>query len=553
MMHEILEFLNRRVGGRLAQRSLYVYIGLAILCSAFAFVDTQYTGLVNVTETKIYDLLIRSRVFTKKPDPAIVIIDIDEGSLQEMAKQAGRWPWPNHIFADLLNKIEQQAPTAVVFDILFSDADKNHPDSDAALNAAVAQSRTAFFPMVRLAPENDAKSRIKTAWLPGAERLPAVATADTTIAVILPQIPAALDSARMGFLNVTPDKDGVLRRYPTYLDHDGWRFDSYGARVARQTGSAPPSTPQFLLNWHGGAFSYTYLSFKDVYATLGAQGANVIPSFKDKIVIIGSTAPALFDIKATPVATMYPGVEILATAIDNLKQKNPIRILPNFVPPLIGILFIWLVTYGFFRNIPADKINLLFSASQFGFIATSYIVLSLFDFYIDLSAAITYGLIYFTVAKLYSGWHRRHLASLDRLLNGPDACKFAHLTTIRLPAGDQQAADIAELCLLNWLETAPPNTRVYLPGEFASYSLDILIASQIVLIVFSATEADGEGGETVRKLQQLCQTVETQFQQAGLPLPYFAARKLQLPEVENALEYLRSEIQSCQMPLKEPT
>ncbi|MCS6765229.1 MAG: CHASE2 domain-containing protein [Candidatus Protistobacter heckmanni] len=338
MIHRVLEWINARLEGKLARRGIYVYVVLAILCSAFALVDLKYTGIISLTETKIFDLLVKARLFVKKPSPDVVIVDIDEGSLQDMAKQYGRWPWPNQIFADLLTGLDRQNPKAVVFDILFSDRDTLRPESDAAFNAAVAKSSTAFFPMVRLSAENDAKSRIKTAWLPGARRLEDQPTADSGIALILPQVPAALESGRMGFLNVYPDKDGILRRYPLRLDNDGWRFDSYALKVARTAGAKPrEDAADFLINWRGGPFTYRFLSFKDLYHGLrGDPGAKPPPELKDKIVIVGSTAPALFDIKATPVARLHPGVEILATAIDNLAAGDAIRTLPNIVPPLLG-------------------------------------------------------------------------------------------------------------------------------------------------------------------------------------------------------------------------
>ena len=65
--------------------------------------------------------------------------------------------------------------------------------------------------------------------------------------------------------------------------------------------------------------------------------------FTGKIVIIGSTAPSLFDIKATPMNRMHPGVEILATAIDNFKHGDALRYPEGRVwYLLITLAIVWL-------------------------------------------------------------------------------------------------------------------------------------------------------------------------------------------------------------------
>ena len=66
---------------------------------------------------------------------------IDEASLARMGKEFGRWPWPRDTLASVLTHIERQQPAAIVWDIVFSDADRLSPGGDAAFNAAAARSR----------------------------------------------------------------------------------------------------------------------------------------------------------------------------------------------------------------------------------------------------------------------------------------------------------------------------------------------------------------------------------------------------------------------------
>jgi hypothetical protein len=82
-----------------------------------------------------------------------------------------------------------------------------------------------------------------------------------------------------------------------------------------------------LLNWRGAPFTYRYVSFSDIYNDFQSKTRQrPQDEFKGKVVLIGSTAPSLFDVKPTSMARQFPGVEILATAIDNLQHDDYIRV-----------------------------------------------------------------------------------------------------------------------------------------------------------------------------------------------------------------------------------
>jgi CHASE2 domain-containing sensor protein len=98
--------------------------------------------------------------------------------------------------------------------------------------------------------------------------------------------------------------------------------------------------------------------------------------FKDKIVIIGSTAPSLFDLKATAMAKAHPGVEILATAIDNVKHDDYLKVWRGKTPYIfMSLSLIWLTALAFFRNVDRDKVTTIFSSSQIILITLSYLAI----------------------------------------------------------------------------------------------------------------------------------------------------------------------------------
>jgi hypothetical protein len=159
-----------------------------------------------------------------------------------------------------------------------------------------------------------------------------------------------------------------------------------------------------LLNWRGKPFTYRYVSFSDVYADMGNKDKKrPQDEFKNKIVIIGSTAPSLFDIKATPLDKMHPGVEILATAIDNFKHGDALRF-PEWRFPylLLTLTIVWLTAWSFYRNTGRDKIDRMFGLSQFVLIGISYASINLSTTYINLTGPVAVGLAFFTLARLYA-------------------------------------------------------------------------------------------------------------------------------------------------------
>lgn len=384
------------------KNSFYLY--LAALFTLFAVLDSAVLHVTANMRQAAFDTMVRYRIVAPKPDKDIVIVDINEASLAAMAKDYGRWPWPRQVLGEFIEQIDKQQPRAVVFDILFSDADVYNPDSDAYFDAAIAATNNTFFPMLRLDPASDALSEVKPAMIPGVEPLSRDAQPDATVAVVLPHFPAALESGRIGLHNIYPDADGVARQYLVYRNDYGWKLPSLPARLAQELGWPEPAAQNVLLNWRGKPFSYHYVSFGDVFTDMGSkEKKRPQDEFKNKIVVIGSTAPSLFDIKPTPMSQMHPGVEILATAIDNLKHGDYLRFPEARVPYLLLTLcIIWATAWGFYRNTGRGRIDRLFGASQFILVGISYASINFSDTYINLTGPVTVGMAYFTIARIYA-------------------------------------------------------------------------------------------------------------------------------------------------------
>lgn len=453
-----IRFFFARFYTFLAERwktSFYFY--LAALFTVFTLADTVYLHLTAEMRQSAFDMMVKYRIFKPKPDPEIVIVDINEASLAAMAKDYGRWPWPRQVLGEFLEQIEKQQPKAVVFDILFSDADIYNPDSDIYFDSAIANTTNTFFPLLRLDPDSDSLSQVKPSMIPGVQALSKEAKQDATVAVVLPHFQSALKGGRIGLHNIYPDPDGVARQYLVYRDDYGWKLPSLPAQVSHTLGWEEPSVQRILLNWRGKPFSYRYVSFSDVFADFSnKKKKRPLDEFKNKIVIIGSTAPSLFDIKITPLSQMHPGVEILATAMDNIKHGDYLHYPEaRVLYMLLSLLMVWLTAWAFFRNSGRDKIDRMFGLSQFILVGISYTSINLSNTYINLTGPVMIGMAYFTIARIYASGTRIALErNMVRDSQERSGNLLAMLLLIRLDGTQNIMTDVVLERIRHGLETA---------------------------------------------------------------------------------------------------
>lgn len=400
-----------KVGRRLRQ-SFFLY--LAAVFTVIAVIDAGTINYFGGMRQSTFDTMLRLRVHVPKADPDIIIVDIDEKTLAAMASDYGRWPWPRQVLAEFLEKVETQKPKAVVFDVLFSDADIQNPDSDAYFNSVIAGSDNVFFPMLRLHADHDSLSALPAASVPGIKAT-ATAVANAKLAMIIPPFAAAQKAGRLGTHNVYPDSDGVLRSYPVRLAAQGWQIPSLPFAVAMAEGNGAAAPEALLLNWRGKPFTYHYVSFSDVYQDMLKENPlRPANEFTGKTIVIGSTAAGLLDVRGTPLDRSFPGVEILATAIDNLRHGDWLRAPEARLFYLgLSLLIIWGTAFAFWRSGASSKLDQLYGLSQFGLLGFSYATVNMGNVYINLTGPVFIGALYFSVARIYAFATER---ALDRSL-----------------------------------------------------------------------------------------------------------------------------------------
>ena len=348
---------------------------IAFAIALLAAAEFASLRLLLPLENRLSDQFIRLHAAQLKPDPDIVIVDIDDYSLAHMIDIAGSWPWPRSVHGELVAGIARQQPRAIVFDILFAEPDVYRPDSDAQFNDVVRRTANTYFPLVRRHPGGDAQG------IPLAEFGPllgitptATARHDARVALLLPQA-LARENWRSGSINFVEDGDGIGRRYDVAIPAHGWRIPSLPARVMGDLGYPLPPQERIVLGWRGTA--HARIAYADLYEDFSRKnpqrGADEL---RGKIVIVGATATGLHDIRATPMSSLTPAVEILATAFDNLKNGGQLQPAPAWTAPLLALLLLGTLLAAFLARRNTLLIGAVLLPVSALLLGTSYLALT---------------------------------------------------------------------------------------------------------------------------------------------------------------------------------
>jgi adenylate cyclase len=240
----------------------------------------------------------------------IVIVKIDGASFSDLNKQ---WPFPRATEARVLNRILAGHPAATAFDVVFSQPSSLGQNDDIALLTAVsnAPGRTVFS-----IQETDKSGNFEFLGSGDGRKL-------------LQEVGARPSST---FFAVDPG--GFYRRL-SYSINNLPTFPVVTAEVAthKHVSRAPFKGGSAWIDYVGPAGSFPSVSFSDVY--FGHVPASF---FKNKIVLIGATAPSLQDLHPTSTDAQMPGVEIQANAISTVLRGFPLSSAPGWVNILLVVL-----------------------------------------------------------------------------------------------------------------------------------------------------------------------------------------------------------------------
>lgn len=298
----------KRPAGTLKVAAIVAIATLAAGVALLAAVVPPFRAAVRATDTALYDAFYRQRPPQSRRDGPIVIIAVDQSSIDRMAAQENhyRWEWPREYWGAMLAYLERAGARAVAIDLLFEEPSRynNETDDDRTFAGQLDALTMPVVLAAQLAEPNGVDR-----FAPPVTRPPRLAAVDVI-------------------------DDSTVRRYRPFVNNR----PSLAVEAARAAGHPIPSWADdpFLLHYYGptrlpdGADTYRYVPAFDVIVAMmspdGVAGPIRPELFRDKIVVIGTTAAATFDLKSSPVSAIYPSVEAQATAIDNLLQNQ--RVIP---------------------------------------------------------------------------------------------------------------------------------------------------------------------------------------------------------------------------------
>jgi len=346
-------------------------LALALVAALLGFLGSR---ILQPLENRLLDAFVRAHAARLAPDPQIVLVDIDEKSLAAMEPLAGRWPWPRVVHAELIEGLAAQKPRAIVFDILFTEADRFRPRDDEAFADAVAKHRNTYFPLLRLPASGDARgARLGELVSLGLTRTKG---ADPEArAALVPPLILPPEHWRAGLIGFSADADGVGRRYLLREDVRGWLIPSLPARIAFDLGYPVPDAEDLVLAWRGRAGSFPRVSYSDLYEDFNrAQRQRPADEFAGRIVIVGTAASGLQDLRVTPLGSLTPGAEILGTAIENLKNARSMRTLSPWWAAALGALLLSLLFFSFQKRIDNRAIGAALAVLTAAGLGISYVL-----------------------------------------------------------------------------------------------------------------------------------------------------------------------------------
>ena len=351
--------------------------GLIVAIGFLLAVLLHVAGTTDLLELKTLDIRFQLSDRDTKANEDIIIVLIDEASLQSMQPLVGRWPWPRSLFADLIDFMTYAEAKAVMFDILFTETQRARSsegdigEDDFALVDSTIQSGAIIHAAQFVEDEEDEINKtllnrplsdeyVQKNAIAGIQ-IQENARTESANNYYIPFAELTDAANKIGIVEFRPDSDGVYRRSRLVRGYQGNFFPVLAFTFLYQfwsPESAVLGTELFQLGEEliplqkDGSYlinmkkSYNTFSIGGIFSSMQKIQAGDLENllvnpeeFKDKIVIVGASAAGVEDLKHTSTGDDVPGVLLHASILSNLLERDHIKNVPAWqFFPIIFIL-----------------------------------------------------------------------------------------------------------------------------------------------------------------------------------------------------------------------
>lgn len=350
-----------------------IFIGLSITIF-IAILALLKLSPLETLEQKLLDYRFKIRGAITHPGN-VVIAAIDEKSIEKL----GRWPWGRDKIAELINKLNDAGAEIIVFDIIFSEKEKNDP----LLGRAINDAGNVILPIVfdfekdSNLPKSDFLLNSAFTSIVNLEMFDKYSPIMSKRALV--PVPEIIDDvARLGHINIFPDSDGTLRWASLIIGYKDYIYPSIALQAAAfylgiphervvvkaaegiQLGKRFIPTDRWgrtLINYYGAYPTFRHISISDILED------NVKPEdLQGKILLIGATAVGIYDLRVTPFSPVMPGVEKHASVIASILDNRLLMAAPGSVNLVVLLITGFILSFLIirFKAIGASIITMSF-------------------------------------------------------------------------------------------------------------------------------------------------------------------------------------------------
>lgn len=346
---------NKFLSNRLFQISVLLVILSAVVMFRLAE-PKAITRLRDIT----FDYY--NKLMPRIPGTGVIIVDIDE----ESVRRIGQWPWPRTVVGKIPEQLKEWGAKSIGFDMVFAEPDRtspnliadNLPDSvrdilktlpnhDDLFAKKIAELGNVVTGFVVSNQPTTGQPPLKTKFFQTGYKPDAQKFVDTYnyVTVNLPDIAAA--SAGNGSFTALPEQDGIIRRVPLLIAQQSkdeqttvlypalslevlrvalgksiYKLASHGERSEKGYGLQDIKVGKYTIptdeNGHLRVYYSGHKQARYIPAWQVVEGSAPVERIKNSIVLVGTSAIGLLDLRSSPLDVVVPGVEIHAEIVEQI-------------------------------------------------------------------------------------------------------------------------------------------------------------------------------------------------------------------------------------------